>query len=814
MITYVAHVHGGAPPAPSAAKSSCFLEMELLARGTVVCLTALSSQPMLNGCHGHVLRYEEERQRYGVKIVGGKTLALRPASLIHGSGLDVTTLSRDAVAAHEAEDHALATSLLRELLFSQMRKKSGSDQDAGEVATLHLKLATSLVALRKYAKAVEAADVSIRLDSSLLPAHLQKAIALEGLGKKRESCDALIVGARASGGSDLRPPSLLAPMLSRLTAEGERDGWIQGSEASVREAKHRQNVPHCATCLEATPWGYARPPPEASCQLCGMVQYCCAEHKEADKLHRAFCGPLRDVAMRTMWRRSPAYPVTVDITPDGAAMIVQCVENGSAAPVRSLRFPQLSSAEVMGMRGWADLFRASAVQCEWLESRGVPDDDRGGGRLFGPTPPPMPSPEGARPPSSSSDVVMEHISQETRTALGEELTDALTTIFALREVGRLSKLVEWCSLNGRADGAVCGALERIERSVQPPVAGDDTARLNSSSEGDDSDSDDTIQLEMNDDGGVGDESQSPLMPELEMNGNDDDGDDDDGPSLEENDASTGAAECTAGGQSVAKEGLDSDEEDGPFLEENPHAEGSDHGDDDDVDDDGPLLEENPLQLAEGTPAEPEAEAAPRTLRVHFLGSEEPIEGRRLQLLHAAVERAVLACADLQGARVRLETMHVGPGMRTATYGDAAAFRGSYGDYHRSPGFRAPHLLVAFHPGVYTNSHGYTWMETIEIALEMGVPFAMTAFTSEDARCTRELLEAAQVRVVLDRSNPFASPRTEQRYPCENLLAVRNRHLFAFHGAAEQRGSPSDVTRSVAQAGAQIKARLLANPLNH
>ena len=126
----------------------------------------------------------------------------------------------------------------------------------------------------------------------------------------------------------------------------------------------------------------------------------------------------------------------------------------------------------------------------------------------------------------------------------------------------------------------------------------------------------------------------------------------------------------------------------------------------------------------------------------------------------------------------VQTVHVGPGMgQTTSAAPVETFRGSYEAYARSPAFVRPNALVAFHPGVYTNYGGYSWMDTIEVALALDVPFILTSFTAEDTRCTREFLEAVQVDVLHDKPNPFASPATEQVYLCENLLSNRNRHLL-------------------------------------
>ena len=54
---------------------------------------------------------------------------------------------------------------------------------------------------------------------------------------------------------------------------------------------------------------------------------------------------------------------------------------------------------------------------------------------------------------------------------------------------------------------------------------------------------------------------------------------------------------------------------------------------------------------------------------------------------------------------------------------------------------------------------------------------ITSMSPMDTVCTREMLEALGARVLLDRPNPFASPKRAQVYPCENLVHARNQHVF-------------------------------------
>ena len=142
---------------------------------------------------------------------------------------------------------------------------------------------------------VASGDAYIAREPRDAQAHLRKAMALEKLGRPRDAYDALLLGQRATHG-DAR----LAFDTARLADEGMRAGWMQFSAASDEQSAARSSQPHCALCLRPTPAG--RPPPEASCGVCGMVQYCCAEHcaADADK-HGRQCATLQKLAWRQLW---------------------------------------------------------------------------------------------------------------------------------------------------------------------------------------------------------------------------------------------------------------------------------------------------------------------------------------------------------------------------------------------------------------------------------------------------------------------------------------------------------------------------------
>ena len=219
---------------------------------TVVRLVDLASQPALNGTHGRVLSWDAGRERLGVEVtVDGvrKSLALRPAN-VDTSIVELDRLRRDAAGAHQAAAHVLTLALY---------------------------------------------DAYIAREPRDAKAHLRKATALEKLGRPRDAYDALLLGQRATHG-DAR----LAFDTARLADMGMHAGWMQFSAASDEQSAARSSQPHCALCLRPTPAG--RPPPEASCGVCGMVQYCCAEHcaADADK-HGRQCATLQKLAWRQLW---------------------------------------------------------------------------------------------------------------------------------------------------------------------------------------------------------------------------------------------------------------------------------------------------------------------------------------------------------------------------------------------------------------------------------------------------------------------------------------------------------------------------------
>ena len=261
---------------------------ETLHRGTIVRLSGLSGQPELNGQHGLVLKWEVDRERYGVRVVVdgvSKRLALKRVNLLtrldEGGWTSLGRLPQDAVAAHKAGEHELALAL-----FTECTKVNADDKVA------HSNRAASLIALSRCEEALEAANICIKLDHSYPKGHLRRATALEALGRKSEALDALL------SAPPVDDPALVA-MSERLRVEGGRDGWLRESRVDRAQAAFRLSQPHCATCLAQTAPG--RPPPDACCGTCGMVQYCCAAHKRSDSLHRAFCGKLQAIAWRQLW---------------------------------------------------------------------------------------------------------------------------------------------------------------------------------------------------------------------------------------------------------------------------------------------------------------------------------------------------------------------------------------------------------------------------------------------------------------------------------------------------------------------------------
>jgi hypothetical protein len=674
----------------------------LLPARTVVRIIGLASQPELNGTHGHTLAYHKEKDRYSVRVVG-RTLALRRQNMadVIDCGTDAavaasTSLGKDAVAAFANSEHELAHSLFRGCI-----KLDPTDKVA------HSNCSASLIALARYEEAVAAAETCIRLDPTYAKAHVRKAIALEKAGRKREAFDTLLRGCDLSAASS---GSECARMLERLRMEGERDGWMQFSQESRTEAAFRGAQPHCALCLRQTPGG--RPPPETSCGLCGMVQYCSIAHKaDGHAEHRKCCAALRTVAMRELWRHNPSHPINVRIeitAVDGGFKVVLGGERSEAAAeaatvrgggaktspaaapafLHETGFVSLSPLELRRLDSWPTFFRSVDVQERWLSKRVPPEASADDGGCFGPVPPPSRG-------SPSKHALSTLIGQEMRLRLADLLSDALTTFFAARQVGGLLD-VDQMRL------AYCLASSHML------------------------------------DGGDG--------------------------------ASEGAA-------SVA------------------------------------------------------TAIAPAAPQIHVLGAEAREEARRATIFQRAL-RALLR-------HDQINAVHIGPGLadtrRAAASslapaddqggaagaggmgggaGGAAFFRGSYGDYHQSDAFRPPELIVAFHAGLYVNANGYTWNETLEIAIGLGVTFVVTASTDEDARCTREFLEAFGARVLLDLPNPFASPEVRQVYPCENLTSQRNRHVFAFRGTrdAQTAEASEERTRRLEVVGRKIMGRLKENPL--
>lgn len=645
---------------------------------TAVRLVGLASQPTLNGMYGRCLSYDAAKERFGVSIVVGgasKSLALRRQNLVPMAQLtdaDTSSLQRDAKAARAADAHELALALF-----------------------------TACVAL----------------DGSEAENHLGLAAAFEGLGRKREAYDALLVGRDAtSAGSSPRLHSLL----KRLEADGVRDGWLQHSQQSHTEAAYRTSTPHCAVCLKPTPPG--RPPPEASCGVCGMVQYCGAAHKLADAgRHRRACGALRPIAWRMLWDRHPASPAALEVTLRPAADArgrggkpststlggsqgfgVRVAPGaphglGRAVLVDETTFPVLSASEVGQLDSWDAFFQVADVQRRWLGA--VPPPARAEDGSWAPQPPPGASPPGKR-------AVREHLSHALRCELGELLTDALTTLFALRAAGCLGHD------RPRGDGGapqqwylhVLGAEEGVEgrraalfhRAVSALV------------------------------GAVAPRDESRSFAE------------DDGLVLEANDGA-----------------CDGEEED-----------------------DGELTLE---------------------------GNDEAA--------------AAAATAPPHGART-VHTVHVGPGAASSPPacleggGTAASFRGSYEAFRGTAGYTPPDALAAFHAGIYVNSHGYTWLAVLEEALARAVPLVLTSMSPEDTRCTREVLDALDARVLLDSPNPFASPKPWQVYPCENLVHARNFHVFVVAGGGPRELSAAERRQRVHEAGREIMRRLQENPLEH
>ena len=642
---------------------------------------------------------------------------------------------------------------------------------------------------------------------------LAMAVELEKSGRKREALDALLLHNRRSRDGASRHPGF-SRTLSRLMADGEREGWLQQSEASTREATFRSSRMHCAVCLQETPAG--QPPPERSCHACGMVQYCCAAHKESDVTHRDCCDQLRAIAWRTLWERNPVCPISLSLetasqTPGFRVRMRTGAEAASLGAqarggilLQEPTFPEVSRAMVQAMQGWDDFFRADRLQRRWFTGRlpslaAAPSHGSGASaavELFGPSPPPSPS--GGRPPPAA---VCEHIGQEMRLALGEALSDALSAVFALRQTGWAGEMKRRLLPGRRTVSGVAGCAD-IGGGHDSVAADDDELRLetnDSGSDGTGSDADD-LQLEANEpatEGVVLEEEEENATDEVRLEGN-------------------VPAKKEVLLEREEEEGADADEvrlEENDKVDQQRRERDATHARDARVS----------ARATGGTLPGEKAPKGAAAVVVHVLGAEEPVEGERGGLFHAALSAALSAMlldeddvAHTEALAVR--TVHIGPGMAATTrcqsaHGNAS-YRGSYAHFTRDRHYSRPDVLLAFHPGLYVTAHGYSWLDTLEHAIELDLPFILTALNAEDARCNRDLLAAVQARVLLDLPNPFASPRTRQVYPCENLLSNRNRHIFAFRGveSAPLRLDRAGRAQKAAAAGRAIMRRLQENPL--
>ena len=757
----------------------------MLATGSVVRLAGLASQPALNGAFGLVVKYEADKERYGIRLtVDGvsKVLALKRGNLIataDSSPSDSTgRLQQDALAARKAGARDLAVAFLNEY-----SSRAPSDHRA------HTERSILLIALSRHEEAITAADMCIQLGHHA-DGYLRKAEALEKLGRKREAFDTLLLARDQS--EELRAnPGRVAPWLDRLGAEGARDGWMQHSQASEHQTTFRSTQPHCATCLKRTPPG--RPSPDACCGRCGMVQYCCAAHCNSDAMHDAArCAILRCLAWRRLWEHcgvcveilgtggdlgrcdGRGFDVRVGLPPEAPPGVVQ------TPLLRESGFPSFSSKELTSMRGWAHFFGAKRVRRAWLSCVPPPtanDSDS----LFGPQPPPS---RGPPPP----EVLSRHIGQELRGQLGALLTDAATAFYAIRELSASGKL-DLTSLVSDGNGA-----------------GNGVGKGGGCEEG-----------------GAGGGSGNVLR--IYVLGAEDR---EEGQRIQ---AFQNALTALVGGlvDGLLADGRAGAADSSPSTKPPQPAPST-----------KPLT--NPAALANPPPP-----SSPATIDL----SDVDATSSSLAATHAVAAHAVAAATGAPAvdseqtpqprqARVsgpvQVHAVHIGPGMKMAdgmraaagraTGGGPASFRGSYTEYARDQSASLAHgssvnalppaLLVAFHPGIYVNTHGYAWLETIELAIERNLPFIMTGLSEEDTRCTRELLEAIDADVLLDVPNPFASPLPTQTYPCENLTSTRNMRLFAFRGvrvnAAGVSLSATERRRRVKDAGRNIMQRLAANPL--
>ena len=625
-----------------------------------------------------------------------------------------------------------------------------------------------------------------RIQTDAIVAHQMKAHELafaiikllERFGRKREAYDTLL----RFGGSDRS----LVQMRERLAAEGQRDGWLQFSQASVTESAFRTSNPHCAVCLRPTPSG--RPAEDCCCGRCGMVQYCSAKHKDVDSTrHRAQCDTLRQIAWRRLWEHT-AGTIELDVAPaacDASRGFELRHVSGSAMPsprrrqvttlLRECSFPVLSRDEVVRMRTWSDFFSANDVQRRWLcDLPPIPDRLSSGGsfgHLLGPPSQPLPSPSGATgapkapAPAADARALAAYIGHASRLLLGDLLTDALTAVHALREAHLLLPAENKSPSGERLSSHL---LPAESKAHQCPADGRRIPGV-------------PWRLHV-----VGAESAVEGRRAHVFHR-----------------AVNAAVNALLHPLPSGSAGADADEH--PQTHANERANSR-------------AARSPPLGLVEATEAMGVVDV-----------SDEPTRtaGKVRDTMAAGGDTKVAdsSCSSdrNESSQTAVRTVHIGPHMSRSevsheTDGATAAsssFRGTYVEYTRSSAYERPDALVAFHPGVYVNHHGYSWLETLEIAISLGIPVVLTSMLTEDARCTREFLRAIDANVLIDAPNAFASPRAEQAYFCENLLSVRNCHLFVFHGVNDRsRLNAEERRRRVAVAGDTMMERLRQNPLDH
>lgn len=180
--------------------------------------------------------------------------------------------------------------------FSKFLQTMSEDEDK-KVAHYNRGMAHNK--LGQHDSALKDAEECLKIDPFWAKGYKCKGLALEGMGRLRDAEETLLDGKKLCSGHDQNTKSVLNELIKRLN----RVTGFLGGDLDLFDRKEKEK--YCAACdLFEKDMGRSLELDDSkkfiSCDKCKMVNYCCQEHRERDRVtHSEACKELLEIRKKS-----------------------------------------------------------------------------------------------------------------------------------------------------------------------------------------------------------------------------------------------------------------------------------------------------------------------------------------------------------------------------------------------------------------------------------------------------------------------------------------------------------------------------------